>query len=1019
MIPVRLELQNFLSYGTSAPALDFNRFNVACLSGKNGQGKSALLDAMTWAVWGEARKSSGKRKPDDELIRIGSRHMEVTFTFDVEGARYRVQRSFNRSATGKTTSSDLEFQLYESGEDAFRPLTGSNQRETQSIIEDTIGLDYDTFINSAFLLQGRSDEFTKKSPSQRKEILVNILNLGRYEKLARMARDEWRDARDEQERHESDVERLQEALEDVPEWKERRATVQSQIEKQTERLEDLREEEKRLTEARADLDAKAREAESVEASIQSVDARIKEHGEEIASLDEKIQGAEEVLEQSEQITSDYERYEALQEERDRLDEQRDLHRGIEKQIDQKKSALKERRNELEKKLDRLKVERQSFQKSLQECTNKLSKRSVLQEKLEQAEAARERFQSMAEVRDERERIKEQMAEVEQHLVGLRKELRGELTSLRRQIQRGEAALEETSNLDEQIDALQEKVRKRKELQSELQEIEQEGRSVSERLKERSGELEARRTEREQQVEEMNRFREVEGGTCPTCGTELTGAHAREVEASLNQKIEALDDRISTLMSKIAEDKEQRNALRRRYKDTAETVRELESVPEKLATLHEQKRARAEQVRTLQGYRQQAAELERRIQEKDYGGEARKRKKRLRQRLRELEFDPKAFEKVQNEAAQVDRYRERLRELDELDGRKDELERKIQHHDREITSIREALDDGSAFGDLPDTIERLMSQLDDVGFDPERFNEVRKALQELKSASARMKDLVNAQQNRKDWVEQRERIRERIAAENEQREELQATLQELREALDGKSDLEDRQEEKAEEVSEAESTLNDMQKRLGMLDERLEQARKDRASLKTSRRKRDEARKQKRLYKHLKQAFSKHGIPSLIIEETLPEIEERANVLLDQLTDGKMHVRLETLKDKKTGGTKETLEIIITDEQGVPRPYETFSGGESFRVNFALRLALSQLLAERSGVRVRTLVIDEGFGTQDQEGIERLVESIQTVREDFAKILVITHLQQLKQAFPVRIEVEKDPVTGSTFEMIGG
>ena len=1019
MIPVRLELQNFLSYGTSAPALDFNRFNVACLSGKNGQGKSALLDAMTWAVWGEARKSSGKRKPDDELIRIGSRHMEVTFTFDVEGARYRVQRSFNRSATGKTTSSDLEFQLYESGEDAFRPLTGSNQRETQSIIEDTIGLDYDTFINSAFLLQGRSDEFTKKSPSQRKEILVNILNLGRYEKLARMARDEWRDARDEQERHESDVERLQEALEDVPEWKERRATVQSQIEKQTERLEDLREEEKRLTEARADLDAKAREAESVEASIQSVDARIKEHGEEIASLDEKIQGAEEVLEQSEQITSDYERYEALQEERDRLDEQRDLHRGIEKQIDQKKSALKERRNELEKKLDRLKVERQSFQKSLQECTNKLSKRSVLQEKLEQAEAARERFQSMAEVRDERERIKEQMAEVEQHLVGLRKELRGELTSLRRQIQRGEAALEETSNLDEQIDALQEKVRKRKELQSELQEIEQEGRSVSERLKERSGELEARRTEREQQVEEMNRFREVEGGTCPTCGTELTGAHAREVEASLNQKIEALDDRISTLMSKIAEDKEQRNALRRRYKDTAETVCELESVPEKLATLHEQKRARAEQVRTLQGYRQQAAELERRIQEKDYGGEARKRKKRLRQRLRELEFDPKAFEKVQNEAAQVDRYRERLRELDELDGRKDELERKIQHHDREITSIREALDDGSAFGDLPDTIERLMSQLDDVGFDPERFNEVRKALQELKSASARMKDLVNAQQNRKDWVEQRERIRERIAAENEQREELQATLQELREALDGKSDLEDRQEEKAEEVSEAESTLNDMQKRLGMLDERLEQARKDRASLKTSRRKRDEARKQKRLYKHLKQAFSKHGIPSLIIEETLPEIEERANVLLDQLTDGKMHVRLETLKDKKTGGTKETLEIIITDEQGVPRPYETFSGGESFRVNFALRLALSQLLAERSGVRVRTLVIDEGFGTQDQEGIERLVESIQTVREDFAKILVITHLQQLKQAFPVRIEVEKDPVTGSTFEMIGG
>ncbi len=151
---------------------------------------------------------------------------------------------------------------------------------------------------------------------------------------------------------------------------------------------------------------------------------------------------------------------------------------------------------------------------------------------------------------------------------------------------------------------------------------------------------------------------------------------------------------------------------------------------------------------------------------------------------------------------------------------------------------------------------------------------------------------------------------------------------------------------------------------------------------------------------------------------VPEIEDRANTLLECLTDGKMHVRLETLKDKKTGGTKETLDIKITDEQGVARPYETFSGGEGFRVNFALRIALAQLLAERSGVRVRTLVIDEGFGTQDQQGIQNLVEAIQAIQDDFDKILVITHLPELKEVFPVRIEVEKDPVEGSRFEVLG-
>ena len=96
----------------------------------------------------------------------------------------------------------------------------------------------------------------------------------------------------------------------------------------------------------------------------------------------------------------------------------------------------------------------------------------------------------------------------------------------------------------------------------------------------------------------------------------------------------------------------------------------------------------------------------------------------------------------------------------------------------------------------------------------------------------------------------------------------------------------------------------------------------------------------------------------------------------------------------------------------------YSGGEAFRVNFALRIALSQLLAERAGTQIRTLVIDEGFGTQDAEGLHALVSAIRTIQDDFDKILVVTHLEELKNAFPVRIEVRKDPVSGSTFDVVG-
>jgi len=162
------------------------------------------------------------------------------------------------------------------------------------------------------------------------------------------------------------------------------------------------------------------------------------------------------------------------------------------------------------------------------------------------------------------------------------------------------------------------------------------------------------------------------------------------------------------------------------------------------------------------------------------------------------------------------------------------------------------------------------------------------------------------------------------------------------------------------------------------------------------------------HKTLERAFGKDGIPALLIEQALPQIETRANELLDRLSDGQMSIRFVTqaeYKDKKRDDLKETLDIQISDAAGV-RDYEMYSGGEAFRVNFAIRLALSEVLAQRKGARLQTLVIDEGFGSQDAQGKQRLIEAINLVKDDFAKILVITHLDELKDAFPTRIEVEK-------------
>jgi exonuclease SbcC len=180
--------------------------------------------------------------------------------------------------------------------------------------------------------------------------------------------------------------------------------------------------------------------------------------------------------------------------------------------------------------------------------------------------------------------------------------------------------------------------------------------------------------------------------------------------------------------------------------------------------------------------------------------------------------------------------------------------------------------------------------------------------------------------------------------------------------------------------------------------------------------RDQTVTERTLYGDLTQMFGKNGIQAIMIENAIPELEDEANRILARVTHNAMHLTLETQRDTRTGGVAETLDIKISDELGT-RNYELFSGGEAFRINFAVRVSLAKMLARRAGARLRTLVIDEGFGTQDTEGLERLVEVIKAIQGDFAKIIVITHLRELKNSFETHIEVKKDPVHGSFYQIL--
>ncbi len=207
-------------------------------------------------------------------------------------------------------------------------------------------------------------------------------------------------------------------------------------------------------------------------------------------------------------------------------------------------------------------------------------------------------------------------------------------------------------------------------------------------------------------------------------------------------------------------------------------------------------------------------------------------------------------------------------------------------------------------------------------------------------------------------------------------------------------------------------LDRVRKEKRMADERVGGARQQLAALDTLAAQKMERLKERErlaedlsLLEELREAFGKRGVPAMIIETAVPELERGATDLLKRLTDGRMNLRIETQKEIKTGEVREALDIIISDELG-SRPYEMYSGGEAFRINFAIRIALSRLLAQRAGAQLRSLFIDEGFGTQDARGREHLVSAITSIQDDFDLILIITHIDELKEAFPARVEVTK-------------
>ena len=839
MIPEKLTLSGFLSYQQQVE-IDFTSFDLACISGDNGSGKSSLLDAITWVLFGQARTR------DDTVInlQVNSRTAEVSLIFSYEGNRYRVQRA---KTEGKTTV--LEFHIQGTA--------------TEGRISDILRLDYETFVNASFFLQGKADQFTQQRPADRKRILSSILGLEVWEVYRLEAAKQRR--RIEKEITELDG-RLQEINAELAEEDQRKArlaeiqvnmeTITTALEAQTALVDQLKQQAALIEERRQLVDTLKAQAAATEAEIAALEKRLDDREQEKQSF-------QDLMDRAKEIEANYKAWQKSKDELTAWNETaaRDSEYEMRRQ---------EPRSDIENERTRLETELQGLRKQADEIDARAGQKDILVQTLKSAQQSVSQF---------------------------------------------EKALLERQELEEKYqDVLQQQA---------------EAKAENPRLKAEMDEL-------KQRIEQLTG---TDGATCPLCGQPLSPKDRQRLIDELNDEGTQRGDRYRANQDLL-------QSITARVEEITLGMKAYEGTEEKLREATRQADQTEDQIRAIEAAvedwkttgQTHMDELISRLEKEDYANDARRALAEIDEELKEIGYDAAAHDAARKQEQDLRFAEEEQRELENARATLKPLDREIKELGEQIERVRNTLKKQQ------DDVEQAAAQLSSTGDAPD--------------LNAAEQEMLN--------------LKER---ENMERMNLGSARQKV-------ANLKIQKERQKEYEAERETLSH----RVGE-------------------------------YKVLERAFGKNGVPAMLIEQALPQIETKANEILDRLSGG-MNIKFITqqeYKDTSREDLRETLEIQISDSNG-PRGYEMFSGGEAFRISFAIRLALSEVLAQRAGARLQTLVIDEGFGSQDEIGRQRLVEAINVVRADFKKVLVITHIESLKEAFPTRLEVTKGP-QGSKVELI--
>ena len=874
-----------------------------------------------------------------------------------------------------------------------------------------------------------------KKPIERKQVLANLLKLDQYDTLCEQAKDTSKQFKAQVDVLKHSLQTIQEQLQQ----KEAIASEQTQLQQATDLLQQQQQadtsELQQLQLQHHNRQTWHKLLTGHQQQHYNISQESRRLQQELSAAKQQLQELQALLAQENEITAGIAYFHGLQAAEETLSGKFKANQQAQSQRQKLQEQQREELSFLQSKIQQLQAQLDVLEQDEKDVLDVLKQQPDVDKGLAQLQAVRSRLNQLDQLQLQVSPLLSSQQQKQQKLDRARAGLTARLDEINRQVQvqqqqRQPQLQQEISAIANQILQLENK----RVYQERVREKGQERHDFLGNLQAKSRDYQTRLTEIDQKLQLLRKnegektanegtasnfaeneqsnsplmVRDANFGNCPLCDRPLDEHYWNLVVAKHHSQQQEIWNQLWVVREQLAVSEREIQVLRQEYRELEQELAPYQELRERRSHLQAQLDSLGQDENRLQIMRRDAEEIERLLRTGEYAASELGELQQIEQQLQQLNYSDRSHSLARSDEKRLrwaeikqSQIKDAQQKLNKINVRRPDLQ-------TQLADIQQQLEQQKNSSEIQQQILSLDRYILEVGYNLEQHEHVRSEMRRSQFWIARAEKLRSATVQYPQVQQRVNEIANSIAVRDRDLEAVTAQTSAMNQQLQEHPDPTARISAIEQQIGRRRQQLDQHLGSLGRLLQQQQNLEAMQVQLVAQKEQMQVAKRQYRVYQELGQAFGKNGIQALMIENVLPQLEAETNQILSRLSANQLHVQFITQRaaaSKKATKLIDTLDILIADARGT-RAYETYSGGEAFRINFAIRLALARLLSQRAGTALQMLIIDEGFGTQDAEGCDRLIAAINAIASDFACILTVTHMPHLKEAFQARIEVSK-------------